>query len=155
MRFITSLYRKQVRVGRNFLHEHPKNATSWMLDAVKRMMKEEGVMVAEADQCMFGLKTWGDSTSKLVPAKKPTTFMTNSRALGQELNKKCDHTHEHQSLVDGRAAAAVRYPEGLCRAICRGIIKEKMERSLGIRAVGEVNSQIVRLLFSCATRLDV
>ena len=64
--------------GRVFLHEHPRNATSWMLDEVRKMMTEEGVTVVEADQCMFGLKTWGDKKSKLVHAKKPTKFMTNS-----------------------------------------------------------------------------
>ena len=101
-------------------------------------MKKEGVLLIEADQCMFGLKTWGDGRSKLVPAKKPTKFMTNSRALGKELCRKCDNSHEHQSLVDGRAAAAARYPDELCKAICRGIIKEKAERSRGIRAFGEI-----------------
>ena len=84
------------------------------------MMKKEGVTVVEADQGMYGHKTWRDKRSKLVPAKKPTRFMTNSRALGKELSRKCDASHEHQSLVDGRAAAAARYPDELCRAICRG-----------------------------------
>ena len=41
--------------------------------------------------------------------------------------------------MDGRAATAARYPEELCKAICRGIAKEKMERSRGIRAVGEID----------------
>ena len=33
-------------------------------------MREAGVNVVEADQCMFGLKTWGKTRSQLVPAKK-------------------------------------------------------------------------------------
>ena len=87
-------------------------------------MREVGVMVVEADQCMFGLKTWGPNKSQLMLAKKPTRFMTNSRILGRELARKCDKTHEHQPLLDGRAKDAARYPPGLCRAICRGISKE-------------------------------
>ena len=70
LEFIVSLYRKQVRAGRIFLHEHPKNATSWMLDAVKRMVKEEGVVVVEADQCMFGLKTWGGLQIEISPSQE-------------------------------------------------------------------------------------
>ena len=35
----------------------------------------------------------------------------------------------HQSLIDGRAKDAARYPPALCRAICRGISKEKMLRA--------------------------
>ena len=64
--------------------------------------------------------------------------MTNSRTLGAELQRRCDKSHEHQTLVDGRAKMAEQYPDGLCRAICRGIIKLKMERARGVRAVGEV-----------------
>ena len=68
--------------------------------------------------------------------------MTNSRALGEELRRKCDGKHAHQSLVDGRAKLAAEYPEDLCRAICRGIIKLRMERECGIRVVAEIPSNL-------------
>ena len=51
--------------------------------------------------------------------------------------KKCSKKHYHQSLVDGRAAEAARYPTELCRAICRGMIQEKKERQQHIRAVAQ------------------
>ena len=73
-------------------------------------MNEVGIVTVEADQCMYGLKTRGQTKSQLVAAKKPTKFMTNSRALGKELGRTCDKRHEHQSLVDGRAAEAARHP---------------------------------------------
>ena len=92
----------------------------------------------ETDQCMFGLKTWGSTRSQLMLAKKPTRFMTNSRSIGTELSRKCDGSHVHQPLIDGRAKDAARYPPALCRAICRGIMKEKMQRHTGLRAVMEV-----------------
>ena len=68
--------------------------------------------------------------------------MTNSRSIGHELRRKCDGTHPHQPLVDGRAKDAARYPPALCRAICRGIAKEKMQRQYGIRAVMEVGEGV-------------
>ena len=68
----------------------------------------------------------------------PHQLKTNSRALANELRKKCDGSYAHQQLVDGRASAAAKYPTGLCRAICRGIVKAKMERCRGIRVVGEI-----------------
>ena len=71
-------------------------------------------------------------------AKKPTRFMTNSRSVGSELRKKCDGSHLHQPLIDGRAKDVARYPPALCRAICRGIMKEKMQRQMGLRAAIEV-----------------
>ena len=75
-------------------------------------------------------------------AKKPTRFMTNSQALGRELARRCDNTHEHQPLLDGWAKDAARYPPGLCRAICRGISKEKMQRACGIAAVLSIREGI-------------
>ena len=93
---------------------------------------------------MCGLKAWVNKKSALVPAKKPTQFMTNSRALGRELTRRCQGAHKHQSLVDGRATQAARYPNELCRAICRGIVKEREERDRGIRAVVEVGEEPVR-----------
>ena len=87
---------------------------------VKNLMKEQGVTPVESDQCMFGLKTWGTSKAKLKPAKKPTKCMTNSRAMGRELERKCDQKHEHQQLVDGRAAAAARYPPGCVAPYAEG-----------------------------------
>ncbi len=98
--------------------------------------------MVEADQCMFGLKTWGKSKSQLMLAKKPTRFMTNSQALGRELNRRCDPSHEHQPLLDGRAKDAARYPSGLCQAICGGIYKEKMQRHFGVTAMLSVKEGI-------------
>ena len=129
MRLMISIYKLQVEGGRLFLHEHPSHARSWHMKEVRNLMKEQDVTLVESDKCMLGLKTWGTSKAKLKPAKKPTKFMTNSRAMGRELERACDQQHDHQHLVDGRAAAAARYPPGLCRAMCRGIVKAKMEKN--------------------------
>ena len=144
MEFMVKLYRKQVEGGIIFLHENPAHAKSWGLPCIRRMMREIDVDVVEADQCMYGLLTWGKSKSQLVLAKKPTKFMTNSRSIGRELRRKCDREHSHQPLVDGRAKDAARYPPALCKAICRGVAKEKMQRQLGIRAVMEVGVGVHR-----------
>ena len=85
MKFVVKLYKKQVDEGRVFLHEQPAHAKSWMIPEVKRMMMESGVTVVEADQCMYGLRTRGKHTNTEVPAKKPTKFMTNSSAPGQDM----------------------------------------------------------------------
>ena len=121
-----------------FIHEHPKGATSWGMRQIQKLAEEEEVDVVEADQCMYGLKTRGKGKSEWIPAKKPTRFLTNSRPIARELQRKCDHTHPHQQLVDGRASEAARYPEGLCKAICRGIAEEKRQRAMNMRVVMEV-----------------
>ena len=72
------LYKHQVKEGRWFLHIHPASATSWSLKEITDVMDMEGVDVTAADQCMFGLKTWGMDGKSWEPAMKKTRFMSNS-----------------------------------------------------------------------------
>ena len=39
--------------------------------------------------------------------------------------------------MHGRAAAAAKYPPGLCRTMFRALIKERRARTLGVRVVAE------------------
>ena len=50
--------------------------------------------------------------------------MSNCELVMRKMNKRCDGSHEHQQLIDGRAKAAAIYPEGLCRAICKGLMEQ-------------------------------
>ena len=125
IKFVVELYKEQVKNGRWFLHEHPAQATSWDMEEIKQMAAETGVKITTADQCMYGLRTWGANRQiKDKHARKRTKFMTNSEHLANELNKRCKGEHAHQELVDGRAKEAAKYPEPLCQAICTGLIKE-------------------------------
>ena len=115
IQFLVKLYKKQVDQGRVLLHEQPAHAKSWMIPEIRKMMAEAGFTVVEADQCMYGLRTVGPDRRTEMHAKKPTKSMPNSRALGKELSNKCDGKHAHQSLVDGRALKASRYPQDYVR----------------------------------------
>ena len=59
MEFVARLYRKQIDEGRVFIHENPAHAKSWALPVIRRVLRQARVEIVEADQCMFGLKTWG------------------------------------------------------------------------------------------------
>ena len=112
-----------------FLHENPAHARSWALPCIRKLMRNQGVYVVEADQCMFGLSMWGEHWSQLMLAKKATMFMTNSQPIGRKLDRRCDGTHKHQPLLDGRAKDAAWYPAARRRS--RGIAKGKMQRACG------------------------
>jgi hypothetical protein len=73
---------------------------------------------------MYGLKTKGRNNKDMKPARKRTRFLTNSDEIAKELQRRCNEKHEHQPLTGGRAAEAARYPEGLCKAICIGLMRE-------------------------------
>ena len=57
MELAIELYNLQMDEGRLFLHEHPRDACSWELPSMKKLMKRPGVVSVVGDQCMFGLVT--------------------------------------------------------------------------------------------------
>ena len=57
--------------------------------------------------------------------KKPNGFMSSSRFIFDELDKNCPGAHDHVPLVAGRAAGAAIYPKMVCKAICRGVARQK------------------------------
>lgn len=124
VKFCAQLYALQWKAGRYFLHEHPECATSWEEQCIKDLLKREGVMRVDADQCMYGLKSHDGEREG--PARKGTGFLTNSACIADQLRRRCPNrkghqVHRHVVLEDGRTRAAQVYPDGLCRAICRGL----------------------------------
>ena len=73
------------------------------------MMSEPGVSDTVADQCMYGLVTPNADRTELVPAKKPTRFMSNSWYVLGKLSTRWDKSHAHQPLMGGRASKAQEY----------------------------------------------
>ena len=80
------------------------------------------------------LRVWrvadGTCVSRRTLAKKPTTMLTNSLCVFQELDgSRCPKTHDHVAIMDSemgqkRSKWAQTYPSDLCHAMIRGITKE-------------------------------
>ena len=119
MLFCIRLYKMQLDEGRYFLHEHPRTARSWQEKCMQSIINHPLVVRTEIDQCAYGLRS-RDSQGE-APAKKPTSFLTNSAGLRDAVGKRCSGFCRHVQLVDGRASAAQIYPQELCRAVTRGI----------------------------------
>ena len=140
--FCLKVFKLQRNRGAYFLMEHPAFADSWKLECVEEFRKSEGEMEAVADQCMYGLKTHGPVPERvLMAAKKPTRLMSNSWCVLHELSTRCDHSHEHQELMGGRASNAAEYPDVLCRAICRGLANQKKYDASGRVCTGNVDAE--------------
>ena len=73
--------------------------------------------------------------------KKPTGFMTSSRHIAKELNRLCDASHDHVHLMAGKASAAQVYPPDLCKAMLRGIAKQKQEDKDGLVVTSRMTMQ--------------
>ena len=120
MAFCVQLYEDQIKAGRYFVHEHPRTAASWHVECMRRLAKHPLVMRVDADLCAFGLMS--RDMHGAAPAKKPTTFLTNSVSIRAQLNRRCPGCSRHVPLVNGRASAAQVYPRKLCEAVCRGAV---------------------------------
>ena len=127
LEFCTKLYALQIHHGRYFLHEHPQSATSWREECVQKILGEEGVTYANADGCQYGLASQ-DGKGRGA-ARKAAGFMTNAPYVALQLKKRCPNRtgknyHRHVILEGGRTKPAQVYPEGLCKAICIGLIQQ-------------------------------
>ena len=117
--FCCASYKFQIQQCRHLLHEHPWIAGSWKCPCVAELLRHPAVDIAQGHMCLFRMMSHierQEGDIRLV--KKPTGFMTSSKCLIDEFNKKCDGGHHHVPLMAGRAAAAQVYPEMLSESIC-------------------------------------
>ena len=126
--FALKLCKIQAEAGRKFVFEHPASATSWKLAIMEVLLHRSDVYRVEFDFCMMGMMS-RDKEGE-APAKKPTTVMTNSKAIAEVLGKaKCDGRHRHVVLEGGRASACQVYPEKFSRTLCRAYARELQQES--------------------------
>ena len=147
--FVVHLYRIQIEGGRLFLHEHPASATSWRHDTVEQIMQLPGVHRIIGDQCQYGAQARRGARAG-DPVRKPSGFMSNGPLILKELGKRCSGKNgwcsrrkggQHVTASGQVAKDAAIYPDGLCRAIIKGIAAELEER--GIINPGEVGMHAV------------
>ena len=129
MEFVAQLYLDQLAEDRYFLHEHPKFATSWELECMRRLRLIPGVSVVRADQCQYGAEA-PRGPHKGSPVLKPTGFMSNSPEVLRELSRRCTGTNmqcsrpgggKHTPCAGSICKDMAKYPRELCRAVLRGI----------------------------------
>ena len=147
------LYAIQWRAGRYFLHEHPEGASSWEEQCIKSLLAKEDVIRVDADQCMYGLKSYDGERGG--PARKGIGFMTNSVCIANKPRRRCPNrtgqqVHNHVALENGRTRAAQIYPDGLCKVIGKGLQEQtEMDTNgqfllMNIDAEAEESSQDLR-----------
>jgi len=129
--FAVEVCKEQARAGRKFVFEHPLTASSWALESLTNLMSMPGVEKVTTHMCAFGMKSqdlFGED-----PVMKPTRFLTNSIAIRDKLNRRCEGAHRHVHLMSGRAAAAAVYPQALVDAIIDGYEVENFGKLYNIQ----------------------
>ena len=153
VRFCCTLYRHQLKNGRHFLHEHPWSASSWRLDCVEELSHDSRVTIVRSDLCRYGMtgEVPGGDVDHRAPVKKPTGFMTSAWCMAEELNLKCDGSHEHVHLQGSKMTqAAAIYPERLCAAIVSGIVRQKEHDKKGLATTPKMGRNELK---SCVRKL--
>ena len=88
-------------------------------------MSDPRVGSTVARMCQYGMTTKGKDGS-LVPVRKATKFASSSQLVLDEISKRCDGSHEHHALLDGRARRAQICPPRLCQAMLRIIGRQRI-----------------------------
>ena len=126
--FAVELCIAQHLAGRLFMFEHPVAASSWASEALEVLGGLEGVLKANFDFCVLGMRV-GDkirADERPHPVKKRTKVMTNSSMLHTLLiEAQCRGRHEyHADISNGKASECQEYPELFCKIICEAIKRE-------------------------------
>ena len=99
---------------------HPRAAGTF--PGMVALMRDLNIEKINARMCRFGMASEDENGSGLV--KKPTSFLTNSEYLRDQLTRKCLGGHRHVHLMGGRAKACQVYTPKLVKAIRKGIMLE-------------------------------
>ena len=143
--FCCTLYRKQLRNGRHFLHEHPWSARSWALPCFQEIIDHPSVELVQGHMCRFRMTTHITTRNgERGLVKKPAGFRSSSRRVRQELDRKCTGDHAHVPLVGGRVVGAQVYPQIMCEAICRGVARQQREDAAMGVSTGKMSADEVR-----------
>ena len=127
LKLVKDICKYQHDHNRYFLLENPLPSAAWTYhDILKSLLTDCGGKFVIGDQCPYGQR---DPVSGL-PEQKRTGWLGNSEVILNEVGRRCSCPHgSHQHIVGSnqfgqRSKQAASYPTALCRAICRGVLKE-------------------------------
>ena len=130
-------YRRQMKRGRYFLHEHPLGAGSFKDPQMIELMNEPGVMVVDGPMWRWDLRELCPRQGEGL-AYKRTRWVTNCPALARTLQSECSNkgggpVHRHFHLQGGMATQAAEYPPKLVQAVLKALREQ-------LQADGELNA---------------
>eukprot|EP00435_Cladocopium_sp_Y103_P033093 s1902_g8.t1 len=133
----------QDSLGGYYLHEHPRDASSWDEPEVDELVNLPNTFLVQSPMCRFNMMA-KDDDGEWGHVRKETLWLTNSEEIARELQGVCNNyvpgqePHRHVHLVGAsRAKAAQVYPKELCEAILRGL-KNQLEKDHSISAIEEM-----------------
>ena len=111
------IFKDQLARGDHALLENPWNSMARKEPAIKRIEADKRCISAYCDQCMFNAR----HAESGLHIKKPTVFVCTSPEMAQELSRKCDRQHVHDTVQGRATSSSARYTRELARGILRGL----------------------------------
>ena len=123
LEYSCKLYKMQLAAGRHFLHEHPRDATSWSKECIQELERDARVFCVVGPMCRFGMKQKDKQGAGFV--RKETRWLTTSWYIAEALKGSCPGGHRHIRCWGGdRSVQAQVYPPKLCAAILEGLRRQ-------------------------------
>ena len=105
----------QMEMQKHFVHEHPKDSTSWEMPEVQSLVSDPRVHSIDGPMCRWSLRTRG---SKAEFMRKQTRWLTNSKEIAEVLRGdgrwKRDKRFVHMT---GKSETVSEYPASLVVAM--------------------------------------
>ena len=132
-----------MEMQKHFVHEHPKDSTSWEMPEVQSLVKDPIVYSIDGPMCRWSLKARGSNAEFM---RKQTRWLTSSKEIAEVLcgdgRLKRDRRHIHMT---GKSETVSEYPVSLVvamlSAIKRQMISDGAIRIGGMHFTGPVQDE--------------
>ena len=86
MRACVQVYKLQIAMQKHFVHEHPKDSTSWEMLEVQALVSDPRVHGIDGPMCSWSLKARG-SNHKVEFMRKQTRWLASSKEIAEVLRR--------------------------------------------------------------------
>ena len=128
IRTCVQAYKLQMAMQKHFVHEHPKDSTSWEMPEIQSLASDPRVHSIDGPMCRWSLKARG-SDEKGEFMRKQTRWIACSKEIAEILRGdgrwKRDRRHVHMT---GKSETACEYPASLVVAMLSAIKSQMIFR---------------------------
>ena len=127
----------QLEMQKHFVHEHPKDSTSWEMLEVQSLVSDPRVHSIDGPMCRWSLKARG-SNDKVEFMGKQIRWLTRSKEIAEVLRGDGGRTRDRRHVhMTGKSGTACEYPASLVVAMLSAVKRQMI--SDGAIRVGELH----------------
>lgn len=94
--------------------ENPRTSDLWTQSTLKRWYNDPEMFLSQVDLCTHGLESLNG-----IPMRKGLTLLSNSQAFVEEMDSRCDGSHQHQVVQGRETARTAVYPDDFAKKVVK------------------------------------